>query len=265
LHLKSLTYISFIYSLHYQPMRHISITSIVIISILLLSFNYKGVPHHKFKEDHFSNVEVKEPSDIVYDAATNHFFIVNDGGTFSECDLTGKVIRTAKEKGWDFEAIEIKDDYIYIGDESARKVHKYKKSDLSLVTSYETPYSGPRNSGFESLTYNETKHCFVMVIEKNPVTLYEMDENFKTIKTMPFKGVKDISAARWYNGFMYLLSDEDMEILKCDPNTYEVLEEYSIKVLNPEGIAFDKDGNVVITSDKLQRIYYYKNLPKTNE
>ena len=47
---------------------------------------------------------------------------------------------------------------------------------------------------------------------------------------------------------------------KCkDPG--KVKEWYKIDVLNPEGLAFDADGNVTITSDNLQRIYFFKNLP----
>jgi hypothetical protein len=43
-----------------------------------------------------------------------------------------------------------------------------------------------------------------------------------------------------------------------------VKEYYDIDVLNPEGLAFDADGNVSITSDDLQRLYFFKNLPTQN-
>lgn len=230
------------------------------------SYNYKGVPHHKLKFEHFIPTEISEPSDVVYDQETNHMFVVSDHtGTLYECEISGKVIRKAPEKGLDFEGVEIKDNNVFVADESGRKVYKYNKKDLSLVYTYNTPYDGPRNSGFESLTYNETKKCFIMISEKNPIVIFEMDENFKVLKQYPFSGVRDISAARWYKGQMYLLSDMDMSIMRCDPNTYEVKEEYSINVLNPEGLAFDKNSNIIITSDKLSRIYYFKNLPTNNE
>ena len=70
-----------------------------------------------------------------------------------------------------------------------------------------------------------------------------------------------MSGARWYKGDMYLLGNLDETIFKCDPNTYEVKEWYKINVLNPEGLSFDANGNVSITSDDLQRLYFFKNLP----
>jgi hypothetical protein len=33
-------------------------------------------------------------------------------------------------------------------------------------------------------------------------------------------------------------------------------------VINPEGLAFDKDGNLLITCDDMQRIYYFNNPEK---
>ena len=60
---------------------------------------------------------------------------------------------------------------------------------------------------------------------------------------------------------MYLIGGKDAIIFKCDHNTYELQEYYNIPVLNPEGLAFDAAGNVTITSDDLQRIYFFKNLP----
>ena len=60
---------------------------------------------------------------------------------------------------------------------------------------------------------------------------------------------------------MYFLSSYDQLIYRVDPNTYEVKEEFKINVSNPEGLAFDKHGKVTITSDDLQRIYFFNQLP----
>jgi hypothetical protein len=42
-------------------------------------------------------------------------------------------------------------------------------------------------------------------------------------------------------------------------NTYEVIEKWSLPVINPEGFAFDKKGNLLVTCDDMQRIYYFNN------
>lgn len=95
---------------------------------------------------------------------------------------------------------------------------------------------------------------------KNPVTIIEYNENFQVINQQIFKNIRDISSARWFNGYMYLLSDEDRCVLQCDPSTYEVKQTFHINVTNPEGISFDSSGKLVIAADDIQHLYYFNNL-----
>lgn len=232
-------------------------------TFFLSSFN-KDVPHTKFKFERFSFLShIPEPSDIVYDKDSKHFFIVSDHGMLFECDLEGKIIRKATEGGLDFEGVEVTDSFIYVSDETPRVIYKYLKSDLSLLKTYNVTWGGGINKAFESITYNETKKCFVLVSEA-PVVIIEYDDHFKEKDRYPFHATRDVSGARWYKGAMYLVGDKDRVIIKCDPTTYAVLEYYNIDVLNPEGLTFDAYGNMSMTSDDLQRIYFFKNLPILN-
>jgi uncharacterized protein YjiK len=242
-------------------MKH-KVLYVSILSILLLSFKGINKPSEvDFHFDHFSSLNgIPEPSDVVYDKATNHLLIVSDHGILFECDTAGKILRKAQEKGMDFEGVEVKDDYVYVSDETPRKVYKYNRKDLSLKDVYTVSFSGAMNKAFESITYNYTKHCFVMVSQQ-PAVICEYNDEFVLQKKYSFHSARDISNARWYQGYLYLLSGLDRSIFKCDPETYEVKEVYHINVLNPEGLAFDDKGNVIITSDDLQRIYFFKNLP----
>ncbi len=233
------------------------------IPFLLLSSFKKGkiVPHCKFKFERFINLKgVPEPSDIVYDKDSKHYFIVSDHGALFEIDLEGNVIRKADEEGMDFEGVEVTDSFVYVSDETPRKIYKYLKSDLSFQKMYAVTWGGGINKAFESITYNQTKKCFVLVSEA-PAVIIDYDDHFKELERYPFKVTRDVSGARWYNGYMYLLGDKDATIFKCDATTYAVKEYYKINVLNPEGIAFDAAGNATITSDDLQRMYFFKNLP----
>ena len=214
----------------------------------------------KFPFESFKSLSMPEPSDIVYDKASNHFFIVSDHGSLYECDLTGKIIRKASEGGLDFEGVEVTDSFVYVSDETPRTIYKYLKSDLSLIRTYQVKWGGGINKAFESITYNETKKCFVLVSEA-PVVIIEYDDHFKELDRYPIHVTRDVSSARWYKGAMYLVGDKDRVIIKCDPVTYKVQAYYKINVLNPEGLAFDAAGNVTMTSDDLQRIYFFKNLP----
>ena len=234
---------------------------VLFVTPLLLSSGLKNIPHCKFKFESFRSLnKIPEPSDIVYDKDSKHFFIVSDHGILFECDLSGKVIRKAGEEGMDFEGVEVTDSFVYVSDEKPRQVYKYRKSDLSFIRTFNVTWGGASNKAFESITYNATKKCFILASQA-PVFIIEYNDDFKEIDRHRFYGARDMSGARWHNGYMYLLSNLDETILECDPITYEIKEYYKIDVLNPEGIAFDADGNVSITSDDLQRIYFFKNLP----
>jgi len=233
----------------------------ILLSLPVLSFvQSQTIPHYKFKFVEHRSLKIPEPSDIVYDSTTMHFFIVSDHGILLECDTIGNVIRKADKKGMDFEGVEVRGDDVYVSDETPREVYKYDRKTLKLEATYSVPLGGKLNKGFESITYNSTKNCFVLVSEK-PAVIYEFDENFKVLGQYSFNDARDISSARWHQGKMYLLSDEDACIFKCDPRTYQPLEKYSVSILNPEGLCFDSHNNVYITSDDLERLYFFKNLP----
>ncbi len=232
-----------------------------LLLIFLVSFRQKDVPHCKFKFDHYKALKkIPEPSDIVYDKETGHCFIVSDHGILFECDTLGNIIRRAADEGQDFEGVEVKDSFIYVSDETPRKVYQYRKSDLSLVKVYSVSWGGAMNRAFESIAYNYTKNCFVLVSQQ-PATVVEYTSDFKELGRYKFNGTRDISGARWHNGSMYLLSSLDASIIKCNATSYEGEEFYQINVLNPEGLSFDAHENISITSDDLQRIYFFKNLP----
>ncbi len=238
-----------------------TLIGLVFASVFLISAGKKEVPHTKFKFADWKSLKgIPEPSDIVYDRETNHCFIVSDHGKLFECDLKGNIIRKATEEGQDFEGVEVKDSFVYVSDETPRKVYQYRKSDLSLVKVFSVSWGGAMNRAFESITWNATKKCFVLVSQQ-PIVIVEYTTDFKEIARYPFKGVRDMSGARWHNGNMYLLSNLDACIIKCDPTTYEAKEYYQINVLNPEGFTFDDSDRINITSDDMQRLYFFNKLP----
>ena len=238
--------------------------------ILMLFFSFlfsvsdAQILRYKFNHSGFESLnKIPEPSDIVFDKETKLFFIVSDHGKLFECDSNMHIVRKAKAEGLDFEGIEIVDSFIYVSDETPRKVYKYRKSDLSLVATYTVSWGGAANKAFESICYNYRKNCFILVSQQ-PVTVVEYTTDFKEIGRYKFNGARNIAGARWHNGELYLLSSLDAAIIKCDPLNYLPISYYNINVLNPEGIAFDEDNNVFIVSDDLQRIYYFNKLPTTN-
>ncbi len=228
-----------------------------------MSFKPDPVPVYRLKALKHSFLKgIPEPSDIVFDAETGHFFIVSDHGILFECDSSGLVLHRAKEEGMDFEGVEVKGVHIYVSDESGRKVYKYRKSDLFLEQTYQVYWGGPMNNSYESIAYNNTKNCFVLISEKPP-TVVEYDTTFKELAQYPLGFTRDINGCRWHGGSLYMVSNGNASVFKCDPVHYKPEAIYKVNILDPEGIAFGRNGNVFITSDNEQRLYVFNTLPNT--
>ena len=214
------------------------------------------------KYEHFKSIKVPEPSDIAFDGSGQVLYVVSDNGILYECTPEGKVLRRAAFEGLDFEGVEVVGDYIYVADESLRQVHRFDREYLKKDKTWYVPYSGGRNKGYESLAFNRTTERFVLITEKDPIVIKELNGDFIPVNEYAFTAARDISGARYHNGYMYLLSDEDRKVFMCHPETYEVIKSWKIEVLNPEGIAFDKDGRLVIAADDLERLYFFGSLPQ---
>ncbi len=242
---------------HYIP----RISALVLV-VLLFSFATKIKKNtiQKITAQKYINLAVAEPSDIAFDTESGNYFIVSDNGYLSECDTTGKIIRTAHTSGWDFEGVEVVNNAVYVSDESARQVIKYNKQTLEVENTYQLSYNGGRNEGFESLTYNTKKSCFVLISEKNPITIREYNNEFVQLNQYQFTASRDVSSARYFNDAIYLLSDEDRCVLKCDASSYKVLNKQSVNIINPEGICFDNKARMLIAADDIQRLYYFATL-----
>lgn len=222
------------------------------LSAFFCSAQEKIKPFTKF------HTNVPEPSDIAYSPDFSKFYIANDGGVIYVTDTLGKKTGCAKVQGIDFEGLYADEKYIYAADERTRRVMVYDQADLKLVRQNEIAYLGGMNAGYEAITFNAKKNCFVISTEKNPVWFFELNSDLVKINEVKLKIASDISALCYHDNFMYALSDEDQCVLRLDPVSYEVLRKWRIPVTNPEGMTFDKQGNLVIVSDFEQTIFKFQ-------
>lgn len=229
-----------------------------IIPVFFL-FAFSNEKPAKLKHSKFVSSPVKEPSDICLSASKQNYFVVSDDGYLYETDLNFRITRKADFEGYDCEAVWADEKYVYVVEESIRNFRLFNVSDLKLVRTIPLDYMGARNSGIESLTYNKTKNCFVALTEKDPLYLYELDENFRVINRIDYGNLPDVSAITYHNDVLYLLSDEGMTISKLNPDDYSIIKTWKINVLNPEGICFSPEGKIVIAADDLERFYFFEN------
>jgi uncharacterized protein YjiK len=235
----------------------------ICIGLILFALSLNAQKADKLKPTKSVSVTIPEPSDICYNSKKDTFFIVSDTGILYETNKDCTVLKKQKQKGTDFEAVYSDGNFVYAVDESNRTIYKYDIETFKLIKTTVLPYEGARNKGYESFDFNKTTNKFALLTESNPVLLFELDTDFKITNQTDLSSIaSDISSARYYDGFLWLLSDEDMMLLKINPLTYEVLKKWSLPVINPEGLAFDKEGNIVISCDDMQRVYYFHNPEK---
>lgn len=201
---------------------------------------------------------ILEPSDLCLHPDGESLLIVSDKGFLYHTDPDGAVIERAPFRGGDFEGVYAYAGKIYVADESNRLVHLFDPQGLALLRTYVVPYQGKRNSGYESITYNRARGVFILITEKNPVIIFELDHDFCVIGSISFAVTSDISAATWHNEHLWLVSDEERAVLKLDPDTYHVVGRWGLQsVLKPEGIVFLDDDTMLVVCDKEHKLYYF--------
>jgi len=211
------------------------------------------------------HVAVKEPSDLAWVPGTDpaRFLVVSDNGYVAEMRADGSVKRRTGEIAFDLEGALLHEGTLIVVDERTRRLLWLDTTDLRVLRRLTIPHGGGRNKGYEAIAWNPVKERFLLITERDPIRVVELDSEFRVVNEIEIdretlgRGVRDISSATWHDGHLWLLSDMDMLLLKCDPNDYRVLERWTVPVINPEGLAFGGDGTLYILSDDRQRLYTF--------
>lgn len=204
-------------------------------------------------------IDIEEPSDICFDPISKHFVVVSDEGTIKIMDESMHTIKVLRFHGSDFEAVSLVDSFIYVSDESAKRILQFSLNTYQNIASYDIHNLGALNEGIEGLTYNPSNKQFIAAYEKNPVALIIMNDNFQQLKRINLSMFSDISSLTYFNGFLYVLSDEDASLSKLDPTSFAVLKTVYFNMINPEGVAFINEDSFVIVSDAEQKVYSFNN------
>lgn len=229
-----------------------------IISFLtLVPFTKKKDP--LLKPIRAKHIKVAEPSDISFCSSRNSFFVVGDDGKLYEVTKNGKIIRQAKHKGVDFEGVVVNGDKVFVMEEARRNVLVFGLDSLNLLSSFHLIYDGGRNKGFESLAFNDSLNVFYAFTERDPLWVYIFDTTFSSVQRIKINfPVTDISSARFKNGFLWILSDENATLLKVDTSSFKVIKKWRLPIVNAEGLAFTTDSNLVMVSDAMQKMFWLK-------
>jgi uncharacterized protein YjiK len=200
-------------------------------------------------------LRIKEPSDICV-SPDNHLFIVSDNGNLYKTDLQGKIVATSTYEGYDFEAVCCDKNYIYVSEESNRKISVFD-FELKYLKSYILAYQGGRNKGFEAMCFNEKTNTFTLISEKDPSVRRTYNKDFSSFDEVEMKNFSDVSSLTFHNNFYWILSDEEHTVFQFDIN-FELKNKIKLPILNPEGITFLDNETFLILSDDMQVMYTYK-------
>jgi uncharacterized protein YjiK len=209
-------------------------------------------------------LDIPEPSDVCVAANGKTLFIVSDDGGLYETDLEGKVLRSTTLDLTDTEGVYADNENIYLVEESNRFIKQYAIKDFALVNTVYVPYPGGRNKSFESIA-KRSEGGFVLFTEKDPVWMFELNEQLQETGRAKWNLPGDISAATFHNNALWLLSDERAEIWLTDLGQKSIVRRFKLPVLNPEGIAFLPNGTLLILSDDEHRLYFFNDFNTTSD
>jgi uncharacterized protein YjiK len=232
--------------------------ALIACSTALFFWNYTSVKPIKIKPYRHQYSLIKEPSDICKHPYLPHFFVVSDNGFLYEVDSTGHILRKADFEGYDTEGVFADSFYVYVVEEMVRKIRVFDIQTLKLSRTVNVPYSGGRNKGYEAITFNPQKGLMLLFTEKDPLYLFELNADLLVVNEIRLNKIaRDISAATFYKGRLFVLSDEDREVIELSPDSYRVIQRWKLPVINPEGLVFTADSRLIILSDDREKWYFF--------
>ena len=205
-------------------------------------------------------IPVPEPSGLDISADEKGFWIVSDENSkVYLIDSWGKEVLSFNVKGEDLEGITVIDDTtLAVVLERTNEIVLLNTSGVELKRAA-LNLDGEFNSGLEGITYNRTDKKFYLLNEKKPLLLITLDENFSELSRDTLKFAKDVSGLFFddKDSTLWILSDESQRIYKTDLSGNPI-EEYKIKVMQPEGITLNKARTkLYLVSDKTESIYVF--------
>jgi uncharacterized protein YjiK len=232
----------------------------LIFSLLLVSISASAFAQNSIKLKYNKSVAVSipEPSDICVDSLSGRIFVVSDKGGYAEIDQQGNTIQFTQAGLSDCEAVTIDNGTLLVVEERNRMIHQIEIEGGKEKKVIEIPYSGGRNKGYESICKLNNGQ-YLLITEKEPVWIFVLNQDFQMVNRIRPKVKRDISAATWHKGRLWLLSDEEASVHLMSADFITIEKSFRLNVNNPEGLAFLKTGEMLILSDDYARLYFFGN------
>lgn len=199
-------------------------------------------------------LSIPEPSDLVWFA--DAWYIVSDNGYLYRCTEDFSTCEKTSITGADFEALAYDGEGLWVSEESLRLLHRYDAR-LQRLSTLHLQENGPLNAGFEALAWDPARRLLIGVTESPPI-IYEIENGVQKAFQHRLTVRGDISAATAHAGSLWLLGDESRKLYKLSLPSYQIERVFTLPLVNPEGVAFDKEGRLLVLSDDRQTVYYFR-------
>lgn len=202
-------------------------------------------------------LQVPEPSGLTFFGSDSYLWTVSDQtGILYKIDRSGRILKTLDINGSDLEGVcynDVTNELLVVEENLAEVV---RLDTLGNIKGRSRILDTHDNSGLEGVCVDKIGTIFVLK-EKDPGLFIELNTNLSVREsvTLTFASdYSDITCDITANRF-WIASDQDQKIFLWD-KAEGVLEEYSIPVENPEGIAVDfQNERFYLTSDSRGELY----------
>jgi uncharacterized protein YjiK len=203
-------------------------------------------------------LKFSEPSDLCATAVPGEYILLAEKGRVLVVNEQLEMLREAPFYGYDLEGVCFDGTHVYVSEESFQKILVLDAKTLEVIRSVPLHHGGGRNEGFEAMAYIPQSKSFLLSTEKDPQYFLELDANLRVMQTFTIKGISEVSAITLIGKNVYVLSDEDHALYHVDVQGRKIIEQYELPVINPEGVCAKPNGEIMVVSDDMAKLFNFQ-------
>lgn len=203
------------------------------------------------------NLNIEEASDLDLHPNGYDFIVTTDLGMIHTVDSTFRIKTTSDFKGDDFEGLCVFRDTIYVSEENDRQFVLFDIENLKFIRSYSIPFVMRNGDRIEGMAVHPDNQRLILISEDKPVEIFIFNPITHQHNILKSESLPEIASLAFYDQRLFALSDESPELLELNPENFEVLNRWRIRVNNAEGIVF-RNHRLYVVSDELRKAYEFE-------
>ena len=238
----------------------------VLIALVFLNASFA-------KENHVI-ANVPEASGICYSKNSDTLFVANDEGKVYELSTDGKILRKKRLGDYDLEGVACDDKkaQLYFAVEGSDNILVVKQKRLKVIKkiNINREYKGrtllvkDKKRGLEGITMDDKYFYLSNQSERkyprsDPSVIIKIDRVIRKkadIKGMIDHKQLDIAGLAMHNGYLYMVSDTENNLIKYDIQRDKVVSIKELPDFAQEGVTFDDQGYIYFADDNGRVLKY---------